>query len=149
MMVYIGADHRGFELKEEIKRWLDEKNIQFTDVGAHAKDPEDDFVEYAANVARSVAQDEGARGIVICGSGVGVDIAANKIKGIRSGIGFNAEQIKSATRHDMINVLSLPSDHTSSSEAKEIVTSFLESPYEEGEKYVRRVNKIAALEEHA
>src|SRR5262245_18641050 len=104
MKVYIGADHRGYPLKEKIKRLLEEKNLEVFDVGAETLIDGDSYVTYAKAVGESVASDTDSRGIVVCGSGVGVDMVANKIPGIRSGLGIAHDQILAARKDDNINV---------------------------------------------
>lgn len=147
MVVYIGADHRGFELKEKIKKWLAENQVAEQDLGALTYDQADDYPDYASEVAKKVAEDRNSRGIVICGSGVGVDIAANKIKGIRCGFGHSAKQIESARSHDDINVLAIPSDYLGENDVREIVKAFLNTEYISEERHQRRIDKIAGLEQ--
>src|SRR3990167_2156290 len=106
MKIYLGADHRGFQLKEELKQFL-ETNYDVEDCGAFEKIESDDYTDFAIKVAEKVSSNEGSRGIVICGSGVGVDITANKFPKIRCGLGINREQIKAARNDDDVNVLAL------------------------------------------
>ncbi len=87
MKIYLGADHRGYQLKEKIAKWLFEWKYDFSDMGAEHLDPEDDYPVYAEKVASIVANEEESRGILLCGSGVGVDVAANKFDGVRASIG--------------------------------------------------------------
>mgnify|MGYP001583453920 CR=1 FL=1 len=146
-MIYIGADHRGYKLKEALKIYLKELNFEFEDLGALELIPDDDYPDYAALVAKKVAEDpENNRGILICGSGVGVDIVANKIKGVRSALLFNSEQARMSRNDDNINVLSLASDFISESLAKEIVKIWLETPFSGLERHARRVEKIKKIE---
>lgn len=147
MKVYIGADHRGFSLKEELRPWLEEQAHEVTDVGAETYKDGDDYVDYARAVAKSVSSDTGSRGIILCGSGVGVDIAANKIDGIRSGLGFSAEQVKSARNDDDINVLALPADTVNLDQAKEMIQTFLTTPFAHIDRYERRIEKLKKIEE--
>ena len=151
MKVYIGTDHRGFKLKEELKIWFIENKIALKDVGAFQYDPNDDYPLIAEEVARHVATDFGkglndARGIVICGSGVGVDIVANKIKHIRAGFAKSADQVKESREDDDINVLAIPSDFTNEEEAKKIVKIFLGTPFSKEEKKIRRLSEIDKIE---
>ena len=147
MKIYIGADHKGFNLKEEIKQWLISENHQAEDCGATEQTPMDDYVDFAAEVGRKVANEHVSRGIVICGSGAGVDITANKIKGIRSCLGFNIEQVKAARNDDDINVLALSSDFILSDSAKDIVNAFLTTVFNPTDNHVRRIEKIKRLED--
>lgn len=147
-MIYIGADHRGFALKEVIKTFLKDKKIEFEDVGNLVYNPEDDYPDWALAVARAVAKDIGhsAKGIVICGSGVGVDIVANKVKGIRCGLGFDGKQVKMARENDDINCLALAADFIDEEKAENLIEIFLETPFSGEEKHKRRVEKIRSYE---
>jgi len=145
-MIYIGADHKGFELKEKLMEFFDEMNFEYEDMGAFHSDPDDDYPEFALKVAKSIVDQED-RGIVICGSGVGVDEVANKVSGIRCGLAINKDQIRSARHDDDINVLALASDHTSEDDAKEIVKIFLDTDFSGEERYQRRIHEVEEIEE--
>src|SRR5438105_1614402 len=112
MKIYIGADHRGFKLAEELLLWGKEHALDLQHVGAFNYDKADDYVDYAEKVAGKMMDDivagHEARGIVICGSGVGVDIVANKKRYVRCCLGFNEDQVQKARNDDDVNVLSLP-----------------------------------------
>lgn len=140
-MIYLAADHRGFELKEKLKNWLKTCRYKVDDLGSEVLDTEDDYPDFAKKVARKIKK-ESDLGILICGSGVGMDIVANKFKGVRCGTGFNSQQIRIAKRDDGINCLSLPADYLSLDEAKTIVSMFLETKFANSGKYLRRVKKI-------
>src|SRR5258706_16298142 len=112
MKVYLGADHRGFELKEKVRMWLEKWDYAHEDMGAYELNEKDDYTLYAEKVALLVANEKDARGILICGSGVGVDIAANKFDGVRASIGKEPDQVKAGRNDDDMNVLVLPSDYT-------------------------------------
>ena len=143
MAIFIGADHRGFELKNKLVEYLQEKNIRIEDMGNYQLDPFDDYPDFAKKVTQAVLQNpEGSLGIVICGSGVGVCIAANKAPGILCGIGFEIEQTLHAREDDHINVLSLPSDFVSFEKAKQIIDTFISGVPKKGEKYLRRLRKL-------
>src|SRR3989344_5278018 len=104
MTIFLGADHRGFHLKERLKSWLEARGDSFEDLGATAFDPDDDYVDFAVAVAKKVAEvPEYNRGLLICGSGVGMDIAANKVKGIRATVAWNPDVAKQARSHGDIN----------------------------------------------
>lgn len=146
-MIYIGADHRGYDLKETLKTYLKELNFNFEDLGALELVPDDDYPDYAVLVAKKVAEDpENNRGILICGSGVGVDIVANKIKKVRSALLFNVEQARMSRNDDNANVLSFSSDFTDENSAKEILKIWLETPFSRLERHARRVEKIKGIE---
>ncbi|MFA9288304.1 MAG: RpiB/LacA/LacB family sugar-phosphate isomerase [Weeksellaceae bacterium] len=145
MTIFIGADHRGFKLKNQITEYLQDKNIRVEDMGNYEYDANDDFPDYAQKVAQAVLQNpEEFLGIVICGSGAGVGIAANRYTGIYCTLAFDKAQIESARAHDHINVIALAADHTDLEKAKEIVDTFINTPLNEGEKYKRRLQKIEA-----
>ena len=142
-MIYLGADHRGYNLKEDIKKFLAEKNYQFKDMGNFAYDPNDDYTDFAKLVAQKVSEKpEENKGILICGSGVGVDITANKFHGVRSALADDIQTAKQSRAHDDTNVLSLPADEVNFELAKKIITVWLETPFSNGEKYKRRIDKI-------
>lgn len=146
MKVYIGADHRGYLLKEKVARYLFEKGYTFEDMGALSLDPGDDYTLFAEKVASVVASDKESRGILICGSGVGVLIVANKFDRIRAGLGLNKKQVASARNDDDINILALASDFTDEKEALEMVKAFLETPFSGKEKYKKRIEDIYHIE---
>jgi ribose 5-phosphate isomerase B len=143
MTIYMGADHRGFHLKERLKVWLSEGGHEVIDCGNRIHDPDDDFPDFSFAVADQVARDAGSRGIVICGSGGGVTIAANKVKGVRCTTAVHVADVKHNRYADDINVLALSSDYTDFDEAKELVEAFLEVKFDKEERHVRRLNKIA------
>lgn len=146
-MLYLGADHRGFELKEKIKKFLEELAHDYEDLGAFEYNKDDDYVDFAVKVAEKVAQDPAEnKGVLFCRSGAGMDFTANKFKGVRAFIGFNAEQARLARNDDDVNVLVLASDFVSEKEAKDIVEMFLDTPFQGQERFIRRINKIKELE---
>ena len=146
MKIYIGADHRGFELKKELKKFLIEKGYEVEDAGAFKYDKDDDYPDFAEAVAEKVSKDDSARGILLCGSGTGMDAAANKVKGIRATLAFSKEITRAARNDDDVNVISLPADFLKSQEAEEIAEIFLKTPFEAVERRVRRLQKIAEIE---
>jgi len=143
MTIYIGADHRGFHLKEKIVVWLREEGNEVQDCGDTEYDENDDFPDFSFAVADKVVHDSGSRGIVICGSGGGVTIAANKVKGIRCTAAVHVADVKHNRMSNDINVLSLSADFTDFDEAKELVNAFLLVEFEAVERHNRRLNKIA------
>lgn len=145
-MIYIGTDHRGFELKEEIKKYLYELDYEYEDMGAFEYNKDDDYPDFALAVAEKVVEAEGNRGIVICGSGIGVAIAANKIKGVRAGTSHNPDQVRSSVNDEDLNILAISADFTSEEIAKEIVQVFLETHFSGEDRHLRRLNKIKELE---
>lgn len=145
-MIFIGADHRGYNLKEIIKSWLSPWGYSFEDLGAFELNKNDDYPDFADAVAKKVVEGKGNRGILICGSDVGITIAANKIKGIRAGGATIPEQIAAAVRDDDINILTLGADFLSEEQAKNILKIFLETKFSGEERHLRRINKITNLE---
>ena len=142
-MIYLGADHRGFQLKEEIKKFLAEKKYQFEDMGNFAYDPNDDYTDFAKLVAQKVSEKpEERKGVLICGSGVGVDITANKFRGVRSALADDIATAKQSRKHDDTNVLSLPANEVDFELAKQIIETWLTTLFSNGEKYKRRIDKI-------
>jgi ribose 5-phosphate isomerase B len=146
MKIFIGADHRGYELKEKIGQWLFDMERAYQDLGADNYDPQDDYPEYAEKVASLVTENEGSRGILICGSGVGVEVVANKFDGIRAGIGKSALQIEAARRDDDMNVLVIAADYTSEKEAKAMLIAFLETQFSGKDRQVERLEEIERIE---
>lgn len=145
-MIFLGADHRGFETKEKIAKWLFEMKRDFQDYGATHLDPKDDYTTYAENVASVVAKTEGARGVLLCGSGVGVDIVANKFDGIRASIGKSVLQVIAGRRDDDMNILVIAADYTTEKEAKAMLIAFLETRFSGKARYERRLDEIEKIE---
>lgn len=146
-MIYLGADHRGFELKQKLKQWLDELGYKYEDMGAFEYNKDDDYPDFAKAVAEKVAENGDNKGILICGSGIGVTIAANKIKGIRAGTAMKPEQARASVNDEDLNVLAISADYTNENQAQEIVKAFLETKFSGEERHVRRINKIKNLEQ--
>lgn len=146
MRIYVGADHRGFHLKEKVTKWLFDARFKFEDVGALNFDPDDDYTKYAQEVASLVTNDKNSLGILICGSGVGVDVAANKFDGIRASIGKSPKQVQAGRHDDDMNVLVLAADFTKEVEAKEMVKIFLETEFQKLSRHKRRLREIEKIE---
>lgn len=147
MIIYLGADHRGFKLKEFLEEFLKKRGYEVIDAGNGNLDKNDDYPDFAGLAARAVSQDPlSRRGILICGSGAGVDIVANKFDGVRSVLAANAEQAKMSRRDDDTNVLSLAAEFINEDEAEKIVKAWLETPFSGEEKYKRRLEKISEIE---
>lgn len=146
MKVFVGADHRGYRLKESLKQWLILEGHDVADCGNDHEDASDDFPDFSFAVADAVARESDSLGLVICGSGAGVVIAANKVAGIRAAISYSPEESIRNRQHDDINVLALAADWTDEIKAKAIVTAFLTAKFLGEEKYVRRIAKIAERE---
>ena len=146
-MVYLGSDHRGFELKEKLRQHLEDEGFEITDLGNDHLDPQDDYVDFARKVADAVVQDPTNKGVVLCGSGVGVDIVANKVDGIRSALVQEEALAVSARRDDDANVLALPADVLDEEQAFRIVKAFLTTDFGGAERYKRRLGKLEEVEE--
>lgn len=146
MKIYLGADHRGFELKKELKELLDTMNVSYEDLGNIAYDKDDDYPDYAAAVGQRVVAEPETRGIVICGSGAGVDIAANKVKGTRCTLAISASQVEHARANDDINVLALAADFLPKDSIQPITKAFVTTQYTGEERHNRRIAKIKQLE---
>lgn len=145
MRVAVGADHGGFALKDKLITRL-RADYDIIDVGAGALDPNDDYPDFAVAVARKLLSHEAERGIIICGSGVGAAIAANKIPGIRAGVCHDTYSAHQGVEHDNMNVLSLGARVIGEELAFELVKAFLEAVYLDKGKYRRRVKKITGIE---
>ncbi len=148
MHIIIGSDHRGFKLKEYLKKHLIDQKLEVTDVGADAYNQNDDYTLYAEKVAVLVAHEKNSKGILLCGSGVGVDIVANKFNGIRASIGFTKDQIVAGRMHDNMNVLIIAADFMNKPQSLEILNAFLETEYDQKERHQRRIDEIARIEEN-
>lgn len=146
MKIYIGADHRGYPLKEKIAQWLFEMGHEFIDLGADHLDPKDDYTKYAEEVASLVAKNEGSRGVLICGSGVGVEVVANKFDGVRAAIGKSADQAQAGRNDDNMNILVIAADYTEEKEAKDMLVAFLETNFSGKARYERRLQEIDKIE---
>lgn len=146
MKIYIGSDHGGYLLKEKVSQWLFEWGYTFTDLGAESLDPHDDYTVYAQKVASLVGKEEGAKGVLLCRSGVGVDVVANKFDGVRAGIGKNKEQVEAGRNDDDMNILVLAADYTKDEEAKEMIKAFLETKFSKKERHEKRLDDIEKIE---
>ena len=147
--VFIAADHRGYALKERLKTYLGNKGFVVEDKGAFEEDPNDDYPDFALPVARAVAADPESRGILLCGSGMGMDVAANKVRGVRATVGYSSESVVHARAHDDINVITLAADVENEADAERLADLFLATPFSGEERHVRRLEKIAAIEDDA
>ncbi len=144
MKIAIGADHAGFFLKEELKKALESRGIEYVDFGTFS-DESVDYPDFAAAVAEEVSAGDFDRGVLICGSGIGVSITANKVPGVRAALCFDAECARLSRLHNDANVLALGARFLDVRRAKEILAVWLESEFEGG-RHARRVDKIRELE---
>ncbi len=145
-MVYLGADHRGFALKEKLKKWLQEHGYPLTDLGNDHLSPSDDYVDYAHKVADAVRMNPSDRGIVLCGSGAGVDMVANKVDGIRCALTFDHTRAIQARQHEDVNMIALPADTLTDNQTYDIAKAFLETEFSGEERHMRRLEKLEDIE---
>jgi len=148
MKIYLGADHGGYKLKENIKDWLKEWQFAFEDLGAKEFRPDDDYPDFAWPVALKVGLEPGSFGILACRSGEGECIVANKAKGARAALAWNEHSAKAARNDDDANILCLPADYLTLDQAKAVVHDFLTTPFNaKEERFVRRVNKVKKIDQ--
>ncbi len=145
MRIAVGSDHAGYSLKEHLSTWLAESGHAVYDLGAHSADPVD-YPDYAAAVAQAVLDGRADRGIVVCGSGAGASIAANKLTGIRAGVAHDSYTAHQMVEHDDVNVLCLGSRVVGQALAEDLVSTFIGAKFSREERHVRRLDKIRALE---
>mgnify|MGYP001617018659 CR=1 FL=1 len=146
-MIYIGADHGGYKMKEQLKKFLTKKKLEFVDAGAKKLIKNDDYPDYAKLVGKKVSQNPMQNlGILICRSGQGVCIVANKFKHVRASLDWSTKEAKMSRIDDMSNVLCLPSDYINQKEAEHIVEVWMNTPFSTEARHVRRIKKISALE---
>ncbi len=146
MKIAIGSDHAGFELKEEVKKFLKEKGYEYDDLGAVKIDPNDDYPKYGKRVAESVASGKYDKGIVICGTGMGISISANKVPGVRATTCYNTEMAKMAREHNDSNVLALGGRIKTEEPVSKIVEVWLDTPFSDEERHKRRIDQIKEIE---
>jgi len=144
-MIYLGADHAGWHLKEELKKYLAELGEQYEDLGNQELDPQDDYPDFALLVAEKVVQ-SGGRGILICGTGLGICLVANKIKGARGAVCWNDFTALQSREHNDANILCLGGKVIDLETAKKIVRLWLETEFTGEERHVRRLEKIKDIE---
>lgn len=146
MKVVIGTDHAGFELKEFLAAELKKAGYTVVDVGAYSYDREDDYPDFSAAVGRAVAAGEAEKGILVCGSGVGASVAANKIKGIRACLCHDIYSAVQGVEHDDMNVLCLGGMIIGKALAVKLVEGFMGAKFLGHGRYQRRLDKVLALE---
>ncbi|MFO7887304.1 MAG: ribose 5-phosphate isomerase B [Eubacteriales bacterium] len=140
MKIYLGSDHGGFELKEVIKDYLKKEGYNVEDLGTHNEDSVD-YPDFGIKVGESVVSDEGSIGIVMCGTGIGISIAANKVKGVRCALCSQVFSAEMAKKHNNANVIALGGRVTGKDLGKRIVKAFLDEKFEGG-RHKRRIDKI-------
>lgn len=140
-MIAIGSDHGGFELKKEIMAHLDARGLEYKDFGTYS-DASCDYPVYGKAVAKAVASGECERGIIICGTGIGISIAANKVHGIRAALCGDCFSAEAARQHNDANVLALGARVVGPGLALKIVDTFLDTPFSNSERHIRRIEMI-------
>jgi ribose 5-phosphate isomerase B len=146
MRIAVGTDHGGFLIKQTVVDTLNELGHEVVDLGAHSLDPKDDYPDFAIAVGRAVQSGEAERGIAICGSGVGVVIAANKLKGVRACLCHDTYSAAQGVQHDDMNVLGLGGRIIGPALARELVIAFVNARFAQAERFQRRMDKVKALE---
>jgi len=147
MKIVIGADHAGYEMKESVKLHLEKLGHSVIDVGTHEPGKPDDYPDFAELVAKQLQAGKADRGILICGSGVGVSVAANKFKGIRTAVCHDHYSARQGVEHDDMNVLVLGSRVIGQNCAFDLVEGYLGARFSGEERHVRRLQKVKAFEE--
>lgn len=140
-MIAIGSDHGGFALKQEIMGWLAEQGYEYKDFGSY-DEASCDYPEYAQAVAQAVADGEYEKGILICGTGIGISIAANKVKGIRAALCHDCFSAQATREHNNANILAMGGRVVGPGLAIKIVETFLTTPFSQDERHIRRIQKI-------
>lgn len=146
MKIILASDHRGYEMKNQLAGWLTKQGHQVVDVGNAQLDPNDDYPDFVATAARQVVVEAGSLGVVVCGSGAGANVVANKIKGVRASLGLSVDQVRAARNDDDLNVLVVAADYLNFSQVQAQVSTFIETSFAGAGRHIRRLNKIVELE---
>ena len=149
MVIGIAADHGGFELKEKIKSLLQDKGFSIQDFGAHHLNSKDDYPDFVGPLAAAVSKQQVARGIAICGSGVGASIVANKFKDVRAALITETYSARQGVEHDALNIICLGGRVVGEELAKELIEAFLAAEYTGEERHNRRLGKLKSMEDDA
>jgi ribose 5-phosphate isomerase B len=144
MKIAIASDHAGFELKEAVKNYLNEKNLNVTDLGTHST-ASVDYPDYGKKLGEAVMNEHYDFGIAICGTGIGISIAANKVHGIRAALIYDEQTARLSKEHNNANVIALGGRLISKEKAFKLIDIFMETTFEE--RHMRRLNKIKEIEE--
>ena len=149
MHIHIGSDHAGLELKSALIAYLETKGHDVTDHGPHEFDALDDYPDFCIPTGLATVADIGSLGIVLGGSGNGEQIAANKVKGVRAALAWSVETAKLAREHNDANVVGIGGRMHSIDECKAIIDAFIQTPFTNDERHIRRINKISSYEDRA
>lgn len=144
MKIFLGTDHAGYELKEELKKYLKDLGYAVEDKGAFELNNQDDYPDFIFPVARAVARDPESRGIILGGSGQGEAMAANRVLGVRAAVYYGGEEevVKLSRAHNNANILSLGARFIGLEEAKKAVKTWLDTPFSDEERHQRRIDKL-------
>ena len=145
MKLILGSDHAGYRLKEYLKKYLDKRKIAYVDVGTYSEEPVD-YPVYAAKVAKKVASGKNMKGILVCGNAEGVCIAANKVKGARAAVCYDAYTAKTSRQDDNANIICLRGRKFSYLKEKNVLKAWLETPFSKKKRHVRRLKEVKQLE---
>ena len=146
MRIALGTDHAGFELRDQVAGMLSELGHDVHDVGAHVHDPTDDYPDFALGVAKAVASGAAERGVLVCGSGVGASIAANKVPGVRAAMCHDTYSAHQGVEHDDMNVLCMGARVIGVELAHDVLHAFLNARFTGEERHVRRLEKVKSIE---
>jgi ribose 5-phosphate isomerase B len=146
MKIAIGTDHGGYPLKTEIIQTIKQAGHEPIDLGAYSIDPQDDYPDFALAVGQAVQSHQADRGIIICGSGVGACVAANKLKGVRAALCHDTYSAHQGVEHDDMNVICLGARVIGAELAREVVLAFINATFSGEERHVRRLNKVLKIE---
>lgn len=145
-MIYLACDHGGFKLKEILKKEFDNVGLQYMDLGAYEYNENDDYPDFSIPASKKISENPSDRAILMCRSGVGEVIVANKFRNVRAGLSWNSEHAKKSREDDNTNVLALPSDYITEQEAKDIVGIWLNTEFTQAERHVRRLKKVSEID---
>ena len=145
-IIYLGSDHAGVKVKKKVEEFLTKKGIAYVDYGSFDPKSKDDYPDYAIKVAKKVASDDNALGVLICGSGTGMAIAANKIKGVRAAMAYDLFSAKKAKEHNDVNILTLRARKFLAGKAVKLVDVWLKTKASTAARHRRRIAKIKRVE---
>ncbi|MBW2963492.1 RpiB/LacA/LacB family sugar-phosphate isomerase [Candidatus Woesearchaeota archaeon] len=143
-VIYIGADHAGFKLKEKVKRYLEKMGYEVKDMGNYKFELRDDFTDFAVKVSKNVVKTK-SKGVLICGTGQGMCVAANKVKGTRAYYAYDKNTAEHAAKHGNANIICMPG-YLKDKTAQEIVKTWLKTKFSKKKKYIRRIGKLKKIE---
>lgn len=146
MRIVLGADHGGWQVKEDVRNWLITGGYEVIDVGARELQSNDDYVEYAVLLAKELEKDGRARGVLFCRNGFGMVIAANRFKNVRCGLGFDKKAVEKGRLDDDVNCLAIPAEYVKIKKIKKMIEVFLETGFSGKERYKRRLSKLKRLD---